>query len=243
MGATLRYAKVVDRDRVQEHGGVTPSTDNVVQLAGDAPATARDFIVARAWDGIEAGVEERWRLEDAHGHVVYRGAPRTVLAGHGDIADELRGVRFEHTDDDYQLVFELDELEVARAAFAVVASTGVPPSTDADVAIADDVPPDSGGAGDAAVTGDGDERAVTTQPVEVALSDVEQQVLDAVAAVEADRGPGHVTDIAGRAGVDVDDARDALSRLMGDADLVQQLAADADDGPDLGPRYRVKARP
>jgi hypothetical protein len=131
MGATLRYAKVVDRDHAQDHGGVMPATDNAVRLAGEAPATARDFVVARAWDGVGGGIEERWRLEDANGRVVYRGAPRTVLAGHGDIYDEVRGVRFEYADDGYQLVFEIDDREAARADFAVVAAAGTPPTTNA----------------------------------------------------------------------------------------------------------------
>lgn len=242
MGATLRYAKVVDRDQVQEHGGLTPATDNIVRLAGDAPATAHDFVVARAWDGVEGGVEERWRLEDVHGRTVYRGAPRTVLAGHGDIYDELRGVTFDHTDD-HQLVLELDEEEVARTDFAVVVATGTPPSTEADVEITDDVPPGSGGAGDASVAGGDDGQAPASEPVATALSDLEQQVFEAAAAVEADGGPGHLSDIAERADVDIDDARAALSRLTGDADLVQQLASDAGDDPDLGPRYQLKARP
>ena len=46
MGATLRYAKVVDRDHVQAHGGLSPSTDNLVTLRGEAPAVARDFLVS-----------------------------------------------------------------------------------------------------------------------------------------------------------------------------------------------------
>ncbi len=239
MGATLRYAKVVDRDQVQDHGGLTPATDNVVRLAGDAPATAHDFVVARAWDGVEGGIEERWRLEDTNGHVIYRGAPRTVLAGHGDIYDEIRGVRFEYTDDDYQLVLEVDDEEVARAGFAVIAATGTPPTSDADIPVTDDVPPGSGGA----VAGTSDDAPPTGEPVTIELSEADRTVLQAVSAVEVDGGPGFAADIAEAAGTDLDTARAALSRLTGDADLVQELAADAGDGPDLGPRYRVKARP
>lgn len=228
MGATLRYAKVVDRDHAQEHGGLTPATDNIVRLAGEAPATARDFVVARAWDGVEGGIEERWRLEDANGHVVYRGTPRTVLAGHGDIYDEIRGVQFEYADEDYQLVLEIDDREVARADFAVVASGGPPPTTDAIVADATD--------GQAA-------GHPQNEPVTAALSDLDQSVLHAVSAIEVDRGPGFAADIADAAGTDLDAAREALSRLTGDADLVQELTDEAGGDPDLGPRYRVKARP
>lgn len=113
MGATLRYAKVVDRDHAQAHGGLTPATDNLVALAGDAPAVAADFLVLRAWDVDAGGFEETWRIEDVHGHTVYRGTPRTVLPEHGEVYDELQGVVFEHTDD-HQLVLEVDGREVAR---------------------------------------------------------------------------------------------------------------------------------
>lgn len=89
MGATLRYAKVVDREHLQAHGGLSPATDNLVKLVGTAPAVARDFLILRAWDDVGSGFEEQWHLEDAHGRVVYRGTPRTVLAEHGDIFDEL----------------------------------------------------------------------------------------------------------------------------------------------------------
>lgn len=123
MGATLRYAKVVDRDHVQAHGGLTPSTDNLVTLRGEAPAVARDFLVLRAWDDDSGGFEETWRLEDVHGRVVYRGTPRTVLAEHDDTFDEVQDVRFDHADDTYQLVLEVDGREVARTDFAVIVST------------------------------------------------------------------------------------------------------------------------
>lgn len=34
MGATLQYAKVVDREHLQAHGGLSPGTDNIVALSG-----------------------------------------------------------------------------------------------------------------------------------------------------------------------------------------------------------------
>lgn len=43
--------------------GLTPSTDNLVTLRGEAPAVARDFLVLRAWDDDSGGFEETWRLE------------------------------------------------------------------------------------------------------------------------------------------------------------------------------------
>ena len=234
MGATLRYAKVVDRDHVQEHGGLTAATDNVVRLAAAAPATARDFIVARAWDGVEGGIEETWRLEDTNGHVVYRGVPRTVLADDGDIFDELRGVQFEYTDDDYQLVLEVDDREIARADFAVVVAGGPPPTTDVSVAA-------DGSVGDEGTAPGGD--GPTDAPVTTSLSQLDQTVLEAATRVEVDGGPGFAQDIADQAGVDLEAAREALSRLTGDADLVQEVATGVGDDEDLGPRYRIKARP
>jgi hypothetical protein len=133
MGATLRYAKVVDREHLQAHGGLSPATDNVVKLVGTAPAVARDFLVLRAWDDVRSGFEEHWRLEDAHGRVVYRGTPRTVLAEHGDIFDELQGVRFEYTGADHQLVLEVDQREVARSDFEVVVADNPPATPDGRV--------------------------------------------------------------------------------------------------------------
>lgn len=225
MGATLRYAKVVDRDHVQAHGGLTPATDNLVTLAEDAPAVARDFLVLRAWDVDSGGFEETWRLEDGHGHAVYRGTPRTVLAEHDDIFDEVQGVRFEHTDD-HQLVLEVDGREVARTDFAVVVTA------------------DGGAATDVTVTTATDDEVVPTGDARTPddLSEQDRAVLTAVAELEARQGPGYVHDVARTAGLDIDTVRASLTRLMGPHDLVQELRA-ADEELDQGPRYRVKARP
>lgn len=54
---------------------------------------------------------------------MYRGTPRTVLAEHDDICDEVQGVRFDHADDTYQLVLDVDGREIARTDFAVIVST------------------------------------------------------------------------------------------------------------------------
>lgn len=118
MGATLRYAKVVDRDHLQAHGGLSPKTDNLVLLR-DEPGVARDFLILRAWDDVDSAFEETWRLEDPHGQIVYTGTPRTVLAEHGDLYDEIQGVRFDYSDNGFQLVLEVEGREVARADFAV----------------------------------------------------------------------------------------------------------------------------
>lgn len=226
MGATLRYAKVVDREHLQAHGGLTPATDNLVKLIDAAPALAQDFLVLRAWDDVDGGFEENWRLEDAYGRVVYRGTPRTVLADDGDIFDELQGVRFDYAGGEYQLVLEVDEREVARTDFEVTVADDRPATTDTSAA-----------------SGDVDTEAATDAPVTTTLSEREQTVVNAVAQVEADDGPGFAQDIARAAGVDIDTARAALSRLTGSLDLVQEVSAGDDGGPDLGPRYRIKSRP
>lgn len=228
MGATLRYAKVVDREHLQAHGGLSPATDNLVKLVGTAPAVARDFLILRAWDDVGSGFEEQWHLEDAHGRVVYRGTPRTVLAEHGDIFDELQGVRFEYTGADHQLVLEVDQREVARTDFEV-AAVDSPPAT------ADDRVPSSATGSETGNQADA--------PVTATLSDQEQTVVNAVAQLEASDGPGFAQDIARVAGVDLDTTRAALSRLSGTLDLVQEISTGNGGSPDLGPRYRIKARP
>lgn len=233
MGATLRYAKVVDSDHLQAHGGLSPSTDNVVMLREKAPAIARDFLVLRAWDRIEGGVDEGWRLEDPHGQVVYNGAPRTVLAQDGDVFDEVQGVRFEYSDDAYQLVLEIDGREVARAGFAVVVAADAP-STPPETADADLTPPEA--------TDEGD-RPAPNEPTVIDLTADEQRVFEAVARIETGGTPGFAQDVAREAGVDDETARTALSGLTGHHDLVQEVSTGTGDGPDTGPRYRVKARP
>jgi hypothetical protein len=126
MGATLRYAKIVDRDHLQEHGGLSPGTDNLVLLRDGEPGVARDFLVLRAWDDVDGAFDETWRLEDPYGQVVYTGTPRAVLAEDGDLYDELQGVHFDFGDSGFQLVLEVDGREVARTDFTVaVAGDGV----------------------------------------------------------------------------------------------------------------------
>ena len=139
MGATLRYAKVVDRDHLQEHGGLSPGTDNLVLLRAE-PGVARDFLVLRAWDDVDSAFEETWRLEDPHGQVVYVGTPRTVLAEDGDVLDELQGVRFEYGDSGFQLILEVDGREVARTDFTVAVEGGGDTVTVPETAGADTTP-------------------------------------------------------------------------------------------------------
>lgn len=72
---------------------------------------------------------------------------------------------------------------------------------------------------------------------EVDLSDEEQRVLDAIAALEAQGEATTPEVIARRAGLELDAVRSSLSRLLGEADLVRELDPDAEV---VGPRYAVK---
>lgn len=116
MGATLRYAKVIDADRYQRQGAVTkPGTDSVLRLPSDGPATALPFLVLRAWDDIDSGgVGESWRIESPQGRTLYTVPSRTVLADQGEIVDEIDDLTVEYAGDGYTLVLLIDEREVAR---------------------------------------------------------------------------------------------------------------------------------
>lgn len=116
MGATLRYAKVIDADLYQRQGGVTkPGTGSRLRLPGAGPATVLPFLVLRAWDDIDSGgVGERWRIDGPHGRTVYTAPTRTVLADQGEIVDEIDDLDVEFGGDDYTLVLFIDDREVAR---------------------------------------------------------------------------------------------------------------------------------
>ncbi len=121
MGATLRYAKIVDIDHLQETGGsVRPSTDSQVRIPAEGPAAAAPFMVLRAWDLVDNAFTETWRILDPHGRTVRDDVTREVIAGETEIADEIVDQVFEYADDGYQLVLEIDGREVARAEFPVV---------------------------------------------------------------------------------------------------------------------------
>lgn len=124
MGATLRYAKVVDRESFQRSGAkVRPGLDSVVRLKGDAPSLAAPFYVLRAWDDVDAGFSETWRLAEPYGRTIRESVPRAVLAEHDDLADEIDDQEFEYADDGYQLILEVDGREVARVDFPVADAT------------------------------------------------------------------------------------------------------------------------
>jgi hypothetical protein len=120
MGATLRYAKIVDREEFQRHGAVAkPNLESVVKLTSPAPAKAIDFYVLRSWTDDFDAFTETWRIADPHGMTVREPVSREVLAGDGEIADEIVGQHFEYADSGYQLILEVDGNEVARADFTV----------------------------------------------------------------------------------------------------------------------------
>lgn len=133
MGATLRYAKVVDRELFLRTGAtVRPGLGNEVRLlpgdhngdpggdSGEEPARAAPFLLLRAWDGAGGAFTETWHLVDPHGRTVRPPATREVLPGQSEISDEIADQRFEYADDGYQLVLKVDDREVARASFPVV---------------------------------------------------------------------------------------------------------------------------
>jgi hypothetical protein len=127
MGATLAYVKVVDTGRWRLEGGdvdVKPGMDNVVELEGPAPADARPFVIHRAWSHFDTAFTETWTIRDPHGRTLREGIEREVLAGfaspdQGGITDEIEGQYFEYADTGFQLVLEVDGIEVARADFEV----------------------------------------------------------------------------------------------------------------------------
>lgn len=121
MGATLRYAKVVDREFLQVHGGeIRPSTENRVEVPEDGPTRAAPFLVLRAWDHVDSAFTETWRIVDPHGRTIHEDVTREVLRQDKEIADEVSELEVEYADEGYQLVLEVDGREVARAEFPVV---------------------------------------------------------------------------------------------------------------------------
>ncbi len=127
MGATLRYAKVVDREEYMRQGAETkPGTESVVMLKGPAPSPAIDFYVIRSWSGDFDAFTETWRLLDPHGMTVREPVQREVLAGDGEIADQIVDQSFDYADEGFQLVLEVDGREVARSNFDVREPNDVP---------------------------------------------------------------------------------------------------------------------
>lgn len=124
MGARLRYAKVIDTERLSRSGGtIKPGLDSAVCLSALAPAAAAPFVVMRSWDRVEGAFSETWRIVDPHGMTVHEPMTRELVPGVTDVVDEIADTHFEYADDAYQLVLEVDGEEVARAGFAVLEPT------------------------------------------------------------------------------------------------------------------------
>lgn len=119
MGATLRYAKVIDVDRFTQQGGeVRPGLDSEVRLSAPPPAAAAPFVIARSWVG-EHAFTETWRIVDPHGRTLRESAPREVLDTAGDISDEIADLQLEYADEGFAVVFEVDGREIGRCSFDV----------------------------------------------------------------------------------------------------------------------------
>lgn len=123
MGARLHYAKVIDRAVYYVRGGrIHPGLDNEV-LLHEEPGPAGAFLVMRAWGDDHGTFTEQWRLESPGGAKVYESLPRELhfaTATHVEkLEDEVADLDFEYASDDYNLVFTLDEREVARLRFPV----------------------------------------------------------------------------------------------------------------------------
>ena len=132
MGARLTYAKVIDRERYMIKGGrVHPSLESRVEVA-DGSDRAAAFLVLRAWSEDHGTFTEQWRIVTPGGRVVYESAPREIhMATNGHIEkleDEVNDLEIEYPADDYACIFVLDDREVARVRFPIVAN----PSADGD---------------------------------------------------------------------------------------------------------------
>ena len=124
MGARLVYAKVIDREAfyVRENGRIHPHLENGVHLASE-PGIAGAFLVLRGWGDDQGSFTEQWTLRGPGGMTIYESMPREVhipTAGHVEkLEDEIADLDLEVASDDYEVVFHLDEEEVARVRFEV----------------------------------------------------------------------------------------------------------------------------
>lgn len=129
MGARLVYAKVIDREifYVKEQGRIHPHLENQVVL-NDEPGVAGAFLVLRGWSDDNGTFTERWSLKGPGGQTIYESLPREVhipTKTHIErLEDEVADLDIDVATDDYEVVFTLDEHEVARVRFPVRANGG-----------------------------------------------------------------------------------------------------------------------
>jgi hypothetical protein len=124
MGARLQYAKVVDKEAFLADGGrVHPGLENLVILK-DAPGPALAFLVLRGWGEDHGTFTEQWRIVGTGGGLVHESLPREIHLATKEhverLEDELVDLEFEYAADDYNVVFFIDDREVARVTFPVV---------------------------------------------------------------------------------------------------------------------------
>jgi hypothetical protein len=125
VGARLRYAKVIDRELFYARGGrLHPGLDSKV-LLDDQLGRAAAFLLLRGWSDDHGSFTEAWRIESPGGVPVYEGQPREVhlpSESHTErLEDEIADLRLEH-EGDYEVVFTIDDKQVARVRFPVVAA-------------------------------------------------------------------------------------------------------------------------
>ena len=123
MGARLAYAKVIDRQRFYERGGnLHPKLDNEVFLQAE-PGKAGAFLVFRGWGHDHGTFTERWSIKEPEGRTIFESTPREIhiaSESHTErLEDEVAELELEFSADDYEVVFFLDDREVARVTFSV----------------------------------------------------------------------------------------------------------------------------
>jgi len=117
------YAKVIDRQLFLTRGGrVHPALENGVIL-DEERGVAAAFLVLRAWSEDHGAMTEQWRIEAPGGLSLYESVPRELhLATETHVEkleDEIVDLEVDVAADDYEILFLLDEIEVARVRFPV----------------------------------------------------------------------------------------------------------------------------
>ena len=123
LGARLDYAKVIDRELFYNRGGkVHPGLENQVIIQQE-PGQAGAFLVLRGWNDDHGSLTEQWRIEAPGGIPIYESVPREIhlpTKSHTErLEDEISDLEFDFAADNYNLVFLLDDNEVARVRFEV----------------------------------------------------------------------------------------------------------------------------
>lgn len=123
MGARLNYAKVIDNNEFYARGcKLHPGLPNLVLVREEPGATAA-FLVLRGWVEDRGTFTEQWRIESPGGRSIYESVPREIhlpTREHVErLEDEVSDLEIEYTADDYNVVFSLDDMEVARVEFPI----------------------------------------------------------------------------------------------------------------------------